>query len=88
MKKLLSIFLFLLFNCFSQENKIFFYQTCYNISKANKSDKEVEKYFKAKGKWQPKDYIYYYDIAIYFLDKKNFEKAYKYMSLAIQHGLC
>lgn len=82
------IFLFIFFSCAGQRNEDLFYnETCYNISKENKSDKNVEKYFKKFGQYKPKDYSYYYDIAIYFLEKKNFSKAYEYMSIAINHGI-
>ncbi|MEO6305773.1 MAG: hypothetical protein ABIP51_21670 [Bacteroidia bacterium] len=82
-------FLFSLSISFAQQSDDFFYyQTCYNISKVNKLDEQVEKYFKLKGEVQPKDQMYYYDMALYYLDqKKNYPKAYEYMAIAIQHGL-
>lgn len=88
-KILLVLSLSLIFsNFFAQRNEELFYnETCYEISKVYKSDKNVEKYFKNLGSFRPKDYMYYYDIAIYFLDKKNYPKAYEYMVVAIQHGL-
>ncbi|MDO8999322.1 MAG: hypothetical protein Q7W45_06120 [Bacteroidota bacterium] len=81
-------FLLIALNFHAQEkNDFFYFQTCYNISKTKKIDKEVEKYFKAIGKLQPKVYIYFSDIAYYYLERQNYNKAYLYMVKAIEHGL-